>query len=51
MITVSEAAQFKIIDLLAEENIPNLKLRTYVQGGGCSGFSYGFIFEQERRRF
>ena len=48
MITVSEAAQFKIIDLLAEENIPNLKLRTYVQGGGCSGFSYGFIFEQEQ---
>jgi len=48
MITVSESAQFKIADLLAEENNPDLKLRTFVQGGGCSGFSYGFMFEQEQ---
>jgi iron-sulfur cluster insertion protein len=31
---------------LAEENNPNLKVRTFVQGGGCSGFSYGFTFDE-----
>jgi iron-sulfur cluster insertion protein len=46
MITLTDSAQAKILDLLAEENNPNLKIRTFVQGGGCSGFSYGFTFDE-----
>lgn len=48
MLTISESAKKKIIDLLNEEGNPNLALRTFVQGGGCSGFSYGFTFDQEQ---
>jgi iron-sulfur cluster insertion protein len=47
MITISESAKLKIKDLLLEENNPKLALRTFVQGGGCSGFSYGFTFDEE----
>jgi len=46
VITISESAKTKIKDLLLEENNPNLALRTFVQGGGCSGFSYGFTFDE-----
>ena len=46
MITISPSAKTKIKDLLLEENNPNLSLRTFVQGGGCSGFSYGFTFDE-----
>lgn len=48
MITVSESAAGKIQDILAEENNPKLKLRMFVQGGGCSGFSYGFTLDEEQ---
>ena len=48
MLTVTEAAQTKITDILAEENNPSLKLRMYVQGGGCSGMSYGFTLDEEQ---
>ena len=48
MITITESAKEKIIDLLVEEQNPNLKLRTFVQGGGCSGFQYGFTFDEEQ---
>jgi iron-sulfur cluster insertion protein len=48
MITITESAQTKIQDLLAQENNPNLMLRTFVQGGGCSGFQYGFTFDEEQ---
>jgi iron-sulfur cluster insertion protein len=48
MITITEAAQSKIDDILAEENKPNLKVRAFVQGGGCSGFQYGFTLDEEQ---
>ncbi len=48
MITITESAKEKIVDLLNEENNPKLKLRTFVQGGGCSGFQYGFTFDEEQ---
>jgi len=46
VITISQSAKTKIKDLLHEEGNPNLALRTFVQGGGCSGFSYGFTFDE-----
>ena len=48
MITISDSAKAKIKDLLIEENTPGLALRTFVQGGGCSGFTYGFTFDSEQ---
>jgi iron-sulfur cluster insertion protein len=47
MLTITEQAQEKIADLLAEENNPKLKVRAFVQGGGCSGFQYGFTLDEE----
>lgn len=47
MITITDSAKKKIQELLEEENNPNLSLRTFVQGGGCSGFQYGFTFDEE----
>jgi iron-sulfur cluster insertion protein len=48
MITITESAKAKIRDILAEENNPNVNLRVFVQGGGCSGFSYGFTLDEEK---
>lgn len=48
MITITDQAFSKIADILAEENNPAVKLRTFVQGGGCSGFSYGFTLDEEQ---
>jgi iron-sulfur cluster insertion protein len=48
MITITSAAKSKILDLLAEENNPNISLRTFVQGGGCSGFNYGFTLDESK---
>ena len=46
MITITESARTKIADIIAEENNPQFKLRMFVQGGGCSGFSYGFTLDE-----
>ncbi len=48
MVEITETAKQKVIDLLIDENNPNLMLRTFVQGGGCSGFQYGFTFDEEK---
>ena len=45
MITITQTAVAKLQDILAEENNPSLKLRVFVQGGGCSGMSYGFTLD------
>lgn len=46
MINVSETAAVKINELLAEENKLGSGLRVFVQGGGCSGFQYGLMIEE-----
>jgi iron-sulfur cluster insertion protein len=48
MIILTEEAKVRIGELLAEENNPNIKLRMFVQGGGCAGFSYGFAFDEDQ---
>lgn len=46
MIDLNESAVVKLKELIAEEGNPDLKLRVFVQGGGCSGFQYGFTFDE-----
>ncbi|AEP28660.1 iron-sulfur cluster insertion protein ErpA [Brumicola nitratireducens] len=46
-IEFSEAAAKKVKTLIIEEENPELKLRVYVTGGGCSGFQYGFTFDEK----
>ncbi|GAC29930.1 iron-sulfur cluster insertion protein ErpA [Brumicola pallidula] len=46
-IEFSEAAAKKVKTLIVEEENPKLKLRVYVTGGGCSGFQYGFTFDEK----
>lgn len=48
MIDLQESAIIKLRELIEEEGNPNLKLRIFVQGGGCSGFQYGFTFDEEQ---
>jgi iron-sulfur cluster insertion protein len=48
MINITESAKNKIKDILYDEGNPKMSLRTFVQGGGCSGFSYGFTLDEEQ---
>ncbi len=48
IMNLETGAVSKLRELIAEENNPNLMLRVFVQGGGCSGFSYGFTFEETK---
>ena len=43
----TDSAAAKVAELVAEEGNPELKLRVFVQGGGCSGFQYGFTFDDQ----
>lgn len=45
-IVFTDAAANKVSELIAEENNPELKLRVFISGGGCSGFQYGFTFDE-----
>lgn len=42
----TDSAANKVKELIAEEGNPDLKLRVFVNGGGCSGFQYGFTFDE-----
>jgi len=44
----SDSAVAKVRELIEEEENPNLKLRVFVTGGGCSGFQYGFSFDDSQ---
>lgn len=46
-ITLTERAANKVRDLISEEENHALKLRVFITGGGCSGFQYGFSFDEE----
>ena len=46
-VTFSDAAANKVKLLISEEKNPDLKLRIYISGGGCSGFQYGFSFDEK----
>jgi iron-sulfur cluster insertion protein len=47
-IVFTNAAARKVQELILEERNPELKLRVYISGGGCSGFQYGFSFDEEQ---
>ncbi len=43
----TDSAARKTMELILEERNPELKLRVYISGGGCSGFQYGFMFDED----
>jgi iron-sulfur cluster insertion protein len=47
VLNFTDAAARKVGQLIEQEGNPGLKLRVYIQGGGCSGFQYGFTFDEE----
>ncbi|MGI9311643.1 MAG: iron-sulfur cluster insertion protein ErpA [bacterium] len=46
-LTISAGAVERINQLLAAKDEPDLKLRVFIRGGGCSGFQYGFQFDRD----
>ncbi len=48
-IDLSQSAVDKLKELIDQEGNPNLKLRVFVTGGGCSGFQYGFTFDEQKQ--
>ena len=46
-IMFTDSAATKVRELIDDEGTPDLKLRVFVSGGGCSGFQYGFTFDEE----
>lgn len=46
-VVFTQSAAGKVSALIEEEGNPNLKLRVFIAGGGCSGFQYGFTFDEE----
>lgn len=47
LLVFTDSAANKVRELIEEEGNPDLKLRVFVSGGGCSGFQYGFTFDEE----
>ena len=45
-VVFTDAAAAKVGELIREEDNPDLKLRVFISGGGCSGFQYGFTFDE-----
>lgn len=45
---ISDAALTRVRELIREEGKPGLKLRVFIEGGGCSGFQYGFSFDEAK---
>ena len=48
-LSISDQAVNRINQLLASKDNPDLMLRVYIQGGGCSGFQYGFQFDENKQ--
>ena len=46
-VVFTDAAASKVGELIEEEQNPKLKLRVFISGGGCSGFQYGFTFDED----
>ena len=51
LLDFTTAAAAKVRELIREEGNPALKLRVYIQGGGCSGFQYGFEFDEQQNEY